>query len=280
MPKPSRKWFLVLAIAVMIPVAVALLLSPPKAPIYHEKTVSEWVTLRDPQVGQEKQREEAASAIVQIGSNAVPELERILARRRHRLLETLKGYAVRFGLATPPQIHPLELQSRACEAASNLAERANVDISILVPHLRYHFTQGTYADSTGARALAGAGPTGIAALTDLLFAGNRNVRDLAGWALSLYPVTRRKPEVFTALIRAANAETNQQIRANFLLYLTGSRAPADKIVPLGLRSLRNGNAYERRMAAKLLQGYASDPNVQKALEEAQTRSNESESKQP
>jgi len=280
MTKPSRKWLLILAIGVMVAAAAFLRLKPPRIPVYEGKTVSEWVSLLDPHVDQEKRREEAARAIMQIGSNAVPSIERILVRRQHRLFELARGYAIRFGFAKPPQIHPLELQSRACEAAYILAERANVDISILVPQLQYHFTQGTYADSTGARALAGAGPTGIAVLTNLLFTGNSNVRDQTGWALSLYPVTLTKSEVFTALIRAAAIETNQQIRANFLLYLRKSRAPSEQIVPLGLKSLQNGNAYERQMAATLLQGYTSDPNVRKALDEAQKRSSEPDSQQP
>src|SRR6185295_9117307 len=117
-----------------------------------------------------------------------PELESILAWRPN-LRETIRSYALRFGIVKPRPIHPLELQSRACEAAYKLAEQANVDISRLVPQLRYHFTNGTYAGSNSGRALAGAGPTGIAVLTNLLLTGTRSVRDQAGW--SLHHVKRR-----------------------------------------------------------------------------------------
>ena len=265
----QRLW--VIASTVVIVAAVAVLVRTGKPKLYQGKTVSEWVVLLDPHVSQRVQRDAASWAIVQIGSNAVPELQRILARRRtamSSLTDKVRGYAIRFGFAKPPPIHPLELQSRACEAAYNLAERSNVDITSLIPHLTYHFTNGTYADSPAPRALAGAGSAGIAVLTNLLFTGNRNVRDQSGWAMNLYPATRRKPEVYTALIRAASGETNGQLRANFLLYLTGSRAPAEQVVPLGLRSLRTGDAYERGMAAGLLKDYTSDENVRKALEEA------------
>jgi hypothetical protein len=62
--------------------------------------------------------------------------------------------AIGFHLAKPPAISPLELQNRACEAAYHHAEWANVDIGPLVPQLRYHFTNGTYADVSSGRTLA------------------------------------------------------------------------------------------------------------------------------
>ena len=91
--------------------------------------------------------------------------------------ETIRDDAIRFRIMKPHPIHPLELQSRACEAAYNLAERGDVDISGLVPHLQYHFTNGTYADSNSGRALAAAGPAGIAVLSNLLATGTHAVRE-------------------------------------------------------------------------------------------------------
>src|SRR5213593_1924732 len=124
--------------------------------LYQGKTVRLWVSLLDMDVNRSQQREEASWALVQIGAPALPELERILAWRPS-VWEAIRNHAVRFRLAKPRPVNPLELQSRACEAAYHLAERAEVDISRLVPALQYHFTNGTYADSNSGRALARAG---------------------------------------------------------------------------------------------------------------------------
>lgn len=142
-------------ITVLLIVAVGLF-ALPKPKLYQGKTVRQWVALLDTHVDRQKQRDEASWALVQIGAAALRELEHILAWRPGPL-ETLRGHAVRFHLLKPHTIPPLELQSRACEAAYHLAERAQVDISRLVPQLLYHFTNGTYADSSSGRALAGAG---------------------------------------------------------------------------------------------------------------------------
>jgi len=265
----TKTWLLAATVVAVVAFVAIRVATFPSARLYQGKTIREWVPLLDPQVGQEKKREEAAWAIMQTGTNAVSELERILAWRRNRLVETAQGYAIRFGFTTPPPIHPLELQSRACEAAYNLAERANVDISRLIPHLRYHFTNGTYADSNSSRALAHAGPAGIAVLTNLLFTGTRNVRDQAGWALHH---VKSKPEVIAALIRSASTETDQQIRANFLLYLEGSRGPAEQLVPLGLKFIRSDDGYTRWAAASMLRDYVSIAEVRSALEQALTDS--------
>ena len=55
---------------------VLVVLQIPKPRLYQGKSITEWVSLLDPQVGQEKKREEAAWAIVQTGANAVLYLER------------------------------------------------------------------------------------------------------------------------------------------------------------------------------------------------------------
>ena len=236
-------------------------LSRPK--LYQGKTVRQWVSLLDMHVDYQKQREEAAWALVQIGPNALPDLERILAWRPN-VWETVRGYAVRFGLVKPRPIHPLELQSRACEAAYTLAERADVDISRLVPQLHYHFTNGTYADSNSGRALANAGSKGISVLTNLLLTGSRSVRDNA----AALRYVKTKPEVIAALIMSAHSDPDPTLRANAVLYLGGSRGPAEQLVPLGLEFLRSENGYARWAGASLLANHRSTPEAKTALEAA------------
>src|SRR5260370_24078358 len=190
-----------------------------RPPLYQGKTVRQWVSLLDMHVDHQKEREQASSALVQIGAAALPELERILAWRPSNM-ETIRDYAVRFRIAKPRAINPLELQSRACEAAYHLAEGAKVDISGLVPLLQYHFTNGTYADSNSGRALARAGPIGVTVLTNLLFTGRRSVRDQAGWALGGY--VKSEPELIAALIQSAKSDAAETLRAMAVMYMRGS----------------------------------------------------------
>jgi hypothetical protein len=262
--KRRRVWpgvWLVVVLTVALATVALSIFSKPK--LHQGKSVRQWVSLLDMHVDHKKQREEASWALVQIGAPALPELERILAWRP--IWETVRNYAVRFRLAKPLPIHPLELQSRACEAAYNLAERANADISGLVPHLQYHFTNGTYADSNSGRALAAAGPIGISVLTNLLSAGGRSVRDNAGSALAHVDT---RPEVIEALIRSANSDPNPRLRANAVFYLKGSRAPAHQMALLGLKFLQSDDRYDRWAAAMLLHDYRAIPEVRTALEAA------------
>lgn len=237
-----------------------------KPPVTHKgKTVREWVLRIDQHVGNEKQREEASWGIVQIGQPAVPELEEILAWRPRKWRDRLRGWLIRFQVIKPDQLSPLEVVNRASEAAYNLGERSKTDIGALIPHLEFHFTNGTYADSASSRALASAGPRGIAILTNLMFSGSDNVRNQSAWAL--HHVSRR-PEVIAALIRAANTETNATLRANALGYLPRSGGPAEELVPLGLKFLRSTNAYDRKQARWMLSGYKHLEEVRAALAES------------
>jgi HEAT repeat protein len=253
---------LCLLMALVLGVIIISAFSKPK--LYQGKTVRQWVSLLEMHVDYQKQRNEASWALVQIGADALPELERILAWRRSAI-ETIRNYAVHFRIAKPRAIHPLELQSRACEAAYHLAERANVDISGLVPHLQYHFTNGTYADSNSGRALARAGPTGIRILTKLLLTGTRPVRDNAGSALTH---VRKQPEVIAALIQSATSDPDRTLRANAVGYLRGCDGPADQLLPLGLKFLGSEDGYDRCRGAMLLQNYLSMREVRTAFEAA------------
>ena len=236
-----------------------------RPPLYQGKTVRQWVSLLDMHVDHQKEREQASSALVQIGAAALPELERILAWRPSNM-ETIRDYAVRFRIAKPRAINPLELQSRACEAAYHLAEGAKVDISGLVPLLQYHFTNGTYADSNSGRALARAGPIGVTVLTNLLFTGRRSVRDQAGWALGGY--VKSEPEVIAALIQSAKSDPDRTLRASAVMYLRGCDGPAEQLVPIGLKFLGGEDRYDRWAGALVLEAYLSMPDVRAAFETA------------
>jgi HEAT repeat protein len=259
-----------LCLLVLVAVVVVAISTGSKPKVYHGKTVRQWVSLLDSHVDHQKQRDEASWAMVQIGADALPDLERILAWRSG-VSETVRDYAVRFRIMTPHPVRPLELQSRACEAAYNLGERGNVDISGLVPHLRYHFTNGTYADSNSGRALAAAGPAGIAVLTNLLATGTRAVRDQAGW--SLHHVKKR-PEVIAALIKSATVDPDRTLRANALLYLRRCGGPENELVPLGLTFLGSEDGYDRWTGATFLRDYLAVSEVRAAFESARADDDE------
>ena len=237
----------------------------PKQKSYDGKTVREWVAELNPQSGMEEQRQDASSALLRIGSDALPEIERILAWRSRAWIEKAKSLSMRYRLMKPPTISPQELQSRACEAARRLAEYKNLDISRLVPHLEYHFTNGTYADWSSGEALAKSGTTGIHVLTNHLITGNKNVRDMAGSSLRH---ARTSAVAVAALIQSAKTESDAQLRANALLYLTQSVGKPEQLVPLGLGFLQEGDGYERWAAARLLEQFATLPEVRVAFENA------------
>jgi hypothetical protein len=251
-----------LALVLALAIAAVSFLSKPE--VHQGRTVRQWVSLLDMDVNRKQEREEASQALIRIGASALPEVERILAWRPERW-ESLRNRAIRLGLVQPHPIHPRELQSRACEAAYTLAERADVDISGLVPHLEYHLTNGTYADSNSGRALAAAGPQGVAVLTNLLQVGGRSVRDNAGAALRHVD---QRPEVIDALIRSANGDPDPGLRANAVLYLAGSRGLAHQLVPLGLKFLQSDDGYQRWAGANLLQDYRTNPEARTALQAA------------
>ncbi len=240
-----------------------LVANSPKQKLYDGKTVRQWVAELNPQSGMDEQREAASSALVRIGDDALPEIERILAWRSRAWIEKAKGLAMRCRLMKPPLFRPQELQSRACEAARRLAEFKNSDINRLVPHLEYHFTNGTYADWSSGEALARAGTAGINVLTNQLFTGKMNVRDMAGSSLRQ---VRTNTVAVAALIQSAKTETNAQLRANTLLYLTQSAGAPEQLVPLGLGFLQSGDGYERWAAARLLEPFATLPEVRAAFE--------------
>lgn len=252
---------LVVATGVWIGIALAR-----KPPMTHKgKTVREWVLLIDNTGGNDKQRDKASSAIVAIGQPAVPELEEILAWRPHTWRDKLQPWLLRFHLVRAEEMRPQELVNRACEAAYNLGEDSSTDIQPLIPHLEFHFTNGTYAYSSSSRALTSSGPQGIAILTNLMFSGSDYLRNESAFALRH---VNKRPEVIAALIRMLTTETNAILRANALGYLNGSEGPTEVLVPLGLKFLRSTNAYDRQQAKWLLLGYKHVEEVRAALAES------------
>jgi len=266
--KPTKLRLFAGTLAVLGLLVAAGFLAAPKPKLYQGKTVRQWVAMLDMRVDYQKQREEAAIALVRIGPDALPEIQHILAWRLGPM-ESVRDYAVRFHFLRPRAIPQRELQSRACEAAYHLAEEANVDISRLVPNLRYHFTNGTYADSNSARALAGAGASGFSILTNLLFTGTPPVQDMAGWSLGLI---RKHPEVVAALVQYASDDPTLSKRSTALIYLHGLGGPAELVVPLGLTYLHSQNPYAQKAAARLLEDYKQDERVREALQEFQNNS--------
>jgi len=273
LPKPPntkpKKFKLLAAVLALLALLVAAgFLVAPKPKLYQGKTVRQWVAMLDMHVDNQKQRDEASRALVKIGPEALPEIQHILAWRLGPM-ETVRNYAVRFHFLQPRTIPQRELQSRACEAAYHLAEEANVDISSLVPNLRYHFTNGTYADSNSGRALARAGVSGFSVLTNLLFTGTPPVQDMAGWSLSHI---RKHPEVVAALVQYVNEDPTLSKRANALIYLHGLGGSAELVVPIGLKYLHSQRPYARKAAASLLQDFKQDDRVRAALQEFQNNS--------
>jgi hypothetical protein len=264
-----RTKLLVLACLVVIIGAAVLFLTPSDhMPEYDGKTLSEWLVLLDPDVDRKNDHERAWFAIVQMGPAAVPYLHDILSSRPAPWKEQLQGYAVRWHLMKRPKLSLFEKQYRAARAAYALAESAKVDISALVPELRYHLTNSGWADTEMVRALAGAGPQGVACLTNLLMNGVARVRAQAGHALTIYRATRNLPGIQDAMIRCATSDPDQQTRANAMIYLRSYRVDGDtnKLVALGIQGLQSKDGLTRWAAAMLVGNYLSAPGARAALE--------------
>jgi hypothetical protein len=263
-PRAKRREGLIAILLLAFALLLAVLFWPrPQPATYEGKTVDEWLLQLDPNVAREKEHDRARIALERMGTNALPDLERILSQRPNKRREWWKGWLVRFHLSKPDTLLPHEWNYRAARAAYMIAESGNVDIRRLLPHLSYHFTNSNYGEFS--RALTRAGDEGISVLTNYVLSDHQRYRDDAASALSH---VNRKPQAFAALIRVATLESNRSLRANALLYLRGSKAPADQVVPLTLQFLRSDDAYTRRMAAGLLADYRSLAEVSNALHRA------------
>ncbi|MFO1459053.1 MAG: HEAT repeat domain-containing protein [Verrucomicrobiota bacterium] len=265
-PTPQRLTILVIVLAATVAAGIVVLWPPYE---YQGRTVSEWLSdLRGG--GPSSDRERAQDAFRAMGSEALPGLREVLRERPDSLRARLRGWVRKSRLMKEPAIDPSELRRCAMQAALFLGKDAGVDTSRLVPLLSAQYAQIDYVETGSARALAWAGPSGIAALTNFLRTGEPGRRQGAGWALSIDPETRRRPGVQEALIRGALEDPDPKVRADLVLYLSlfGPDGDASRLVPVGIRFLSDTNAQARWMGAKLLSSQAQSPDARIALERA------------
>ena len=263
----AKTIYAVVMAALVLAAVIGGLWPSPRPAQYGGKTLSEWLVMLDPHVDRAADHEKASVAIRQLAKAALPGLGHILHSRPNRIREWIRGYAVRWHLIKPAKLSFEEWEFRAARAAYHLAEDADVSIAQLVPDLSFHLTNSNYAETEMARALARAGPEGIACLTNLLAHGERRVRDQAGHALALDSRVRGQPGAQEALIQSAASDPDALIRANALLYLSSFRegAATNRLVSLGLQSLKTDDGYTRWTATLLLRNYRSIPEVEAAF---------------
>ncbi len=232
---------------------------------YEGKTAREWIYLLDPHVNFRAQHDAAAEVVARIGAEAVPVIRDILREPRSRPIERLRILAQRFRVLPPDTVRMADRQYRASRAAYLIAERSEVDISVLVPLLSYHLTNSNYADVENGRALASAGPRGVAVLTNLASHPNRRWRDRAIVSLQH---ARSAPGVFETYLRTVNDE-DENIRF-FALSSLGRYPKADRevIVPLALGRMESTNRIDRWAAATVLSAFVEDARARAGLTNA------------
>lgn len=239
-------------------------------PFRHQgRTAVEWLELMDPGAP-DTVRNAARAAFQTMGAEALPGLESVLRERPWSLRVQLRVAWRRWRGGKPTGL-PYEVrQNRAAAALILLADRPGVAIAPLTPDLEFHLTHSKMPDFQMARALARAGPDGMASLTNLLRAGTPQIRDLAGWALSQEPGARRLPGVRSALIAAAEVEGDLGMRSRMLLYLSFLEPGGDstRLASLGLEALASPQGAVRRAAVELLGRHPTDPRVVPALRRA------------
>ena len=253
---------LLAAISLLL-IVTAILLRERK---YEGKTAREWIYLLDPHVDHRDQHDHASEVLVRIGPATIPTIRDILQEPKFKPLQKLKILAQRYRLLPPDPLEIGERQYRASRAAYKIAEGADVDISSLVPLLAYHLTNSpNYSGTETGRALAGAGPAGIAILTNLASDPRPNIRDRAVVSLQH---ARSKPGVFETYLRTIN-DPDQDIR--FVALSSLARYPdADPnlIVPLALHRIQSTNSYDRWAATKVFAAFPSHPGSLPALTNA------------
>lgn len=265
-----RKILITVAIAVLL-VLAGILLASRRTVTYQGKTVYEWVAQLDPRASKRAEDDQARRALMAIGEAAVPELQRMLQHRPHDFFEKVRWQFVRWRVLRVKRLTIYEQQKQASMAAWILAED-HVDIRPLIPDLVWWFTFSNYAGSDNARALVGAGPEGIAVITNFLCTHpTRFVREEAAWALHLVP---NAPGTVEALVRVATTEKDPQLRANAFSYFPRRGGPTNVIVPLCLKAMGSEDGYQRWLAADLLARYAVSEEVLAGFERALSDSDE------
>jgi len=251
-----------LAIAALFLITGAVLLREPK---YEGKTAREWIYLLDPHVDHRAQHDYASEVVVRIGAAAIPVIRDILKEPKLKPLQKLKILAQRHRLLSPDPLQLSDRQFRASRAAYKIAEGADVDISSLVPLLSFHMTNSNYADTENGRALANAGATGIAILTNLAGHRDPSIRDRAMVSLQH---ARSKPGVFETYLRTVN-DAEQNIRFIALSSLARyPKADPNLIVPLALDRRQSTNQYDRWAATEIFGAFPLHPGALAALTNA------------
>ena len=231
---------------------------------YEGRTVREWIYSLDPHVDARAQHDEASQVIERLGTNCIPVISSILSEPGKGIAERIKVLGERFRFIPREKLQLAERQYRASRAAYKIAE-SDVDISSLVPTLAHHLTNSNYADTENGRALANAGPVGIAVLTNLASHPDSRIRDRAIVSLQH---ARKKPGVFETYLRARD-DPDQNVR--FFALSSLSRYPdADPAVllPLGLRYAESTNEYDRWAAMEILSRFRTNQVAAATLSKA------------
>lgn len=265
-----RKIWTTVAVAAVL-ISAGILLMSRRTVRYQGKTVYEWVAQLDPHVSKMAEHDQAQRALMAIGKEALPELQRLLRQRPHDVFEKVRWQLVRWRVLRVKRLTIYEEQKQASRAAWILAED-QVDIRPLIPDLVWWFTNSNFAGSDNARALVRAGPEGVSVLTNFLCTHpTRFVREEAAWALHMVP---NAPGTVEALVRVATTEKDPQLRANAFSYFPRRDGPTNVIVPLCLKGMASEDPYQRWLAADVLSRYVVSEEVVAAFERALTDSDE------
>ena len=233
---------------------------------YEGRTIREWIYALDPHVDAREQHDRASEVVVRIGSNCIPVMSAILSEPKQLgMAERIRMLARKLGVMPREELPLSERQYRASRAAYKIAEGADVDIRSVVPLLGYHLTNSNYGDTEAGRALANAGPAGVAVLTNLASHSDVRFRDRAIVSLQH---ARKKLGVFETYLRARD-DPDQNVR--FIALSSLSRYPeADSalLLPLGLRYAESTNMHDRWAAMLLLRRFRTNELAAAALSNA------------
>ena len=232
---------------------------------YEGRTIREWIYSLDPHVDARAQHEQASEVVVRIGTNCLPVISSILSEPREDIAESIKLLGQKLGVIPREELSLNDRQYRASRAAYKIAEGADVDISSLVPLLAHHLTNSNYADTENGRALANAGPAGIAVLTNLASHPEVRFRDRAIVSLQH---ARKKPGVFETYVRARD---DPDLNVRFIALSSLSRYPDGDpalLLPLGLKYSQSTNMHDRWAAMEILRRFKTNDLAGAALSNA------------
>ncbi len=168
---PKRRLSLVLLGAALLSGLTWTLFHSPRAepePVYHGKTLSAWIAIYDPANANRpaSQLEETQTAILQMGTNAIPTLLRVLRRPDSHLQRILWRLAQKQNIVHFHYVPPASMYERAAMGLEVLGPRARS----AVPELVDIFESNLSPESQGtiARVLGLMGPLAKPAVPSLL----------------------------------------------------------------------------------------------------------------